>query len=588
MYKTFNETTEENPIKVASYIRVSTDKNDQENSFKNQKEYYVNTIGNNKKYDLIDIYADEGITGTNTAKRQSFNKMIEDAKDGMFEYVIVKNIPRFARNNLDLLKYTRKLKSYNVGVYFENERIDTMKTTDEVLLSILGTLAQDKSRETSEAVKWALRKQMAEGYVMGGNRLLGYHIEDGQLSIIEDEAKLVREIYNMYTIKKMSLNGVATELNNRGIKGKRGGRFSSQSVRSILRNEKYCGDLIQQKNYIENYLTGKMVKNEGELDFFIIRDNHEPIVSRETWNLAQDIISKRALKRKNGIGVSKSPLNGKMICAICGENLRRRKVMGSKGRYWYSWVCKNSYTNSRQVCPNSKSIRDDVTKKIIVTILNKFSDFNSEGNFIENMLILINKGMESTNQKNEKKNDLANIEKKLEQIKKQEEKLVDLYLMEKISHSIYDKKITEIRNNKQSLTNILYETENREEVSNNRKQRLKKIQKVLEKGLVMENFDDSFIEEFVEKIYFNGESREVNIIMNFGGFKIDLSDMSKNIHTDKLQDENYCPFHIYTNTDDDIKDSSLKYLFTETVSYQTKKIGVKKPVKYINNCYLVV
>ncbi|MFK4475701.1 DNA invertase Pin-like site-specific DNA recombinase, partial [Paenibacillus sp. RC73] len=264
--------------KVAAYCRVSTDSEEQKESYTNQVNHYTQYIQNNLEWEMADIYADEGITGTSTKNRTQFHRMIQDARNGKLDLILVKSISRFARNTLDLLKYVRELKSLGVAVFFERENINTLDTTGEVLLTILSSLAQDESRNISENSRWGILRGFQNGKVFcNTNRFLGYDKDEhGELVINEPEAEIVRRIYEEYLDGK-SYQAIARGLMRDHIKTVTGGdTWWDSSITLILTNEKYYGALLQQKTVTVDFLTHKRVRNKGQEQQYLIEDNHEP------------------------------------------------------------------------------------------------------------------------------------------------------------------------------------------------------------------------------------------------------------------------------------------------------------------------
>ena len=242
-------------IKVASYCRVSTDKDDQANSFEAQQRYFKEYIARQPDWELYEVYADEGITGTSTKKRTAFNRMIHDAHMGKFRLIITKEVSRFSRNILDTIAYTRELRRLGVGVLFMNDAINTLEPDAELRLSIMGSIAQEESRKTSSRVKWGQTRQMERGVVFGTS-LLGYDVKDGQLIVNPEGAELVRLIFHKYGIEKKGTTVIARELREAGYKTCQGNaKWTNSQILKILRNEKYVGDLVQKKSFTPDYLT---------------------------------------------------------------------------------------------------------------------------------------------------------------------------------------------------------------------------------------------------------------------------------------------------------------------------------------------
>lgn len=283
--------------RVAAYCRVSTDKTDQIGSFESQKRYFREYIEQNADLELYRIYADEGITGTNVKNRVSFKNMIEDAKNGKFDLILTKEISRFARNLLDSIYYTRELKRYGVSVFFINDRIDTMEPDAELRLAILATIAQEESRRTSERVKWGQTRRMEAGIVFGRS-MLGYDVKNGEMTVNEEGAEIVRAIFRMYTEDKMGFAAIARALDENGIPPMRAQKWNGTVVMRILKNEKYVGDLVQKKTYTPDYLSHEKKYNRGAEEMIVIRDHHTPIIPREVFEKAAMMLSGQMRKNR--------------------------------------------------------------------------------------------------------------------------------------------------------------------------------------------------------------------------------------------------------------------------------------------------
>lgn len=338
--------TDSKVIRVAAYCRVSTDKTDQANSLESQKRYFNEYINRNPLWKLYNIYVDDGISGTNTKKRAAFNQMIKDAKCGKFDLIITKEISRFARNILDSVGYTRELKAIGVGVIFLNDNINTLDNDAEMRLAFLSTMAQEESRKTSERVKWGLRRQMENGVVLGRD-MLGYDVRNGKLIVNEEGARTVRLIYHKFLDEGKGAHRIAKELREEGIKtSSRMKDWSYTVILRILRNEKYCGDLVQQKTYTPDYLTHQKKRNHGEVETVTIRDHHEPIISRKRFEAVQRELERRKPSQSTvGTFANRYALSGKIVCAECGARFVRRQKKRKDGTFNVKWVCAESQKN---------------------------------------------------------------------------------------------------------------------------------------------------------------------------------------------------------------------------------------------------
>ena len=330
--------------RVAAYCRVSTDHEDQANSFESQQRYFRQYIERNPDWELYEIFADEGISGTNTKKRSEFKRMIACAKEGDFDLIITKEISRFARNTLDSIYYTRDLKKHGVGVIFMNDNINTLDGDAELRLAIMSSIAQEESRKTSERVKWGQKRQMEQGVVFGRS-MLGYDVKDGKMTVNEDGAKIVRLIFHKFANENKGTHVIARELREAGITPMRVKEWSNTVILRVIRNEKYCGDLVQKKTFTPDFLSHEKKYNRGEEEFVIIKDHHEPIVSRELFEKANRILDEKSLTQENKAKHSnRYPFSGKIKCGCCGSSYVARYKNRKNGTRYKAWRCYKSAT----------------------------------------------------------------------------------------------------------------------------------------------------------------------------------------------------------------------------------------------------
>ena len=339
-------------IRVAAYCRVSTDREEQESSFKNQQDYYTKYIADHADYTMAGIYADEGITATNTKKRENFKRMIEDCEKGNIDLVITKSISRFARNTQDCLFYSRKLKELRIPIIFEKEGINTMDASGELLFTILSSLAQEESRNISENCKWAIRHNFAKGKPsLDAKHFLGYDKnEDGKLVVNKEQAALVKRIFLLFE-EGLSETEIGHVLRGEGIKGMRGDTWPNTAIRNMLRNEKYCGDLLMQKTYTVDFLSKKKAKNNGEVEQYFVEDNHEAIIPKDEWKAVQLELDRReCYMQEFGLGIYSncfSPYSGHIICPKCGRPFRK---CGGKNNSLDYWMCASKKDNGAGAC----------------------------------------------------------------------------------------------------------------------------------------------------------------------------------------------------------------------------------------------
>lgn len=373
--------TERN-LRVAAYCRVSTDQEEQESSYEAQISYYTEKIGKNNDWQMAGIFADEGITGTQAKKRPEFLKMIRLCRQRKIDMVLTKSLSRFARNTVDSLNYIRELKALGIAVIFEKENINTLETDTEMMLTIMSCFAQAESESISKNVSWGIRQSFKNGNVpMQYARLLGYKKGDGgNAEIIPDEAEVVREIYRCY-LDGMSMNLIADRLNAKGLTTKGSGSpYRKAVVQRILTNEKYTGDALLQKTYVTDCITKKTRKNNGELPMYLVKNHHEPIISRSDFNRVQEEMARRSAKRtiadkltKTGQGKysAKYALSELLICGECGEHYRR-VTWTAKGFKEIKWRCVSRIQYGKKKCHSSPTIDEYALHRAIVSTVNDF------------------------------------------------------------------------------------------------------------------------------------------------------------------------------------------------------------------------
>lgn len=315
-------------LRVAAYCRVSTDSEDQLNSYKSQVKYYTDLIKSKPEWDLAGIYADEAITGTQVTKREDFQRLINDCMNGDVDMIITKSISRFARNTLDTLKYVRMLKEKGIAVFFEEENINTLTMDGELLLVILSSVAQQEVENISANVKKGLKMKMQRGELVGFQGCLGYdyHPEDKSITINEEEAEIVRYIFRRY-IEGAGGSVIAQELENLGYKTKRGStHWAETTVIGIIKNEKYKGDILMGKTFTLDPISKRRLDNFGEEDQFYIRDHHEAIISEEMFEKAQEILKRRAKPRRLGTDGKREKFSRK-YAFIAALDAKRAKLV---------------------------------------------------------------------------------------------------------------------------------------------------------------------------------------------------------------------------------------------------------------------
>lgn len=352
--------------KVAAYARVSTDSAEQLTSYEAQVRHYTKYIQEHDNWVFVNVYTDEGISGTSIKHREGFKQMINDAMNGKIDLIITKSVSRFARNTVDTLTNVRALKDKNVEVYFEEQNIHSLDPTGETFLTIMSSLAQEESRSISENVKWGIQKKHENGsYSVPFKRFLGYQRgPHGELVIDETEAPIVKEIYSLY-LEGMGTTKIAQRLSDENRKTPTGNnsKWDPGTVRAILTNEKYKGDALLEKYYTEDYLTKKIVVNKVKPQYYII-DSHPAIIDPDAWDLVQRIMKDRDELRYRGTHA----LSGKIVCNECNCFYTSVQLHSGSPYYTMAWRCQNKYGKADHHC-STPTIRDDILKQMAIMAL---------------------------------------------------------------------------------------------------------------------------------------------------------------------------------------------------------------------------
>ena len=367
-------------MRVAAYARVSTEKGAMLHSLAAQISYYSELIQSNPEYEYAGVYADEGLSGT-LEGRPEFQRMLQDCRAGKIDRILCKSISRFARNTVMLLKTVRELKRLGVSVYFEEQNIDTMSGEGELMLTVLASFAQEESRSVSENCKWRIRKKFEQG-IPTGLCIYGYKVKNGVFTIIPEEAEIIRRIFRMY-LEGMGCERIMKALIEAGVPAPNGGLWSASTILLMLRNEKYAGDLLLQKYYINNHIEKKQLPNRGELPQYAVTEDHEPIIDRATFDAVQKEIRWRAamfapaMNRDDGDEGydSRKPdeqaapaMTIPMICGICGKRYRRKITHRGTAYAAPVWICSTYNYRGKAYCA-SKQIPEAILLEMITAAL---------------------------------------------------------------------------------------------------------------------------------------------------------------------------------------------------------------------------
>ena len=521
-------------LRVAAYCRVSTDDEDQTKSYQSMIKYYTDLIQNNKQWVFAGIFADKAITGTKADIREEFQRLIQECLSGKIDLVIAKSIPRFARNTLDTLKYVRMLKERNVAVYFEVEKINTLKD-GEFLLTILSSVAQQEVENTSAYVKKGLKMKMKRGELVGFQKSLEYDYDPltKTLSINEEGAKTVGYIFKRYVAGAGSTM-IARELNEQEIPTVHGNRWSPSSVMGIINNEKYMGDLLLGKSFTVDPISKRRLTNMGEEDRFYIENHHEAIISKEIFEKAQEIRQRRSKGRVNGVETGKREkysrqyaFSSMLECGFCGETVSRRCWHSHSKYEKIIWHCGRNIRKGKRFCPEAKGIPEQVIEKAFVESYQMLCSDHKD--VLEEFI----KRIEETLSGDSIKDRIKKIDQSIRNLKYRRRKLLDKYLDGGIAKDIYEEADLDLDKKIFKANQDLIELEQQYNSENSLQKRLKDFKKALLKNQTLEEFDREIFESIVEKVIIggydeNGKEDPYKIIFIYKtGFKDEIENAKK-------------------------------------------------------------
>ncbi len=498
-------------LRVAAYCRVSTDDEDQIKSYNSMIRHYTDLIQSNKEYIFAGVYADRAITGTKVDKREEFQRLIQDCMDGKIDLIIAKSIPRFARNTLDTLKYVRMLKERNIAVYFEVEKINTLKD-GEFLMTILSSVAQQEVENTSAYVKKGLKMKMKRGELVGFQGCLGYDydVNTKSISINEEGAKTVRYIFDRYVAGAGSTM-IARELNEQGILTIKGNPWVSSSVMGIINNEKYKGDILLGKTFTVDPISKRRLDNLGEEDRYYIHNHHEGIVSEETFDRAQEIRNRRNGGRKHSVTPGKREKFSRQYafscmleCGFCGASLSRRRWHSNSKYKKTIWQCVKSTKNGKRFCPDSKGIPEQVIEEAFIESYRMLCKDNRD--VLDEFL----RRVEKTLGENSIPEQITALDKNISKIQAKRKVLLDKYLKGIVSQDIYEETDIGLKkdftNEKAKLEYLQQQLD--DETSLQR--RVSDFKKALSENEVLEEFDRGIFESIIEKVIVGGFDEDGN------------------------------------------------------------------------------
>ena len=498
-------------LRVAAYCRVSTEEEEQQGSFEIQKLYYTEKINSTPEWEVAGIYADDGISGVHTKKRDGFNQMIQDCKKRKIDLILTKSISRFARNTLDSIQYVRMLKQMGIAVVFEKENINTATMNSEMILTVLSAFAQAESESISQNVARGKRMGYKHGkFAFPYGRIIGYRKgADGKPEIVPEQAEIIRLIFNSY-LQGDSLQSIKTKLETAGALTARGNtEWSAQSIQRILQNEKYCGDVLLQKTFTEDVLTGVHKKNTGQLPQYYIENYHEGIVSKQIFREVQAEIARRnsksaanQRKRRRGRYNSKYALTERLVCGDCGSPYKR-VTWNIHGRKQIVWRCVNRIEYGTKFCGSSPSIPEE---KLHRAILKAVQDLAA--NFTDEVAAQINGILHSIQTGESIK---PNLQEQLEQAQQEFDRLLEMSLDFDEDTPFLDNRLKKLNNKIKSLKKAIEDSAARQEKARQPEMLLSA------KDLQILEYDDALTARIIEKI--TVRSRNEIEIRFIGGYK---------------------------------------------------------------------
>ena len=489
------------PMRVTYYARVSSESDEQLNSLGNQITYYEDLIKRNRNWTFVPGYIDEGLSGISTKKRENFNRMIEEAAEDKFDLVITKEISRFARNTLDSIQFTRQLLSYGVGVFFQNDNINTLDEDSELRLSIMSSIAQDELRKLSSRVKFGHAQAIKDGVVLGNNRIFGYQKDHGRLVIDEDEAPMVRELFELYATGEYSMKQIEVIFWNKGYRNSRGNRLSHTTMSNIISNPKYKGYYVGNKVKVIDMFSKKQ-KFLAPEEWVMFKDETgeivPAIVSEELWEKANTILRKRSddVKSRQGICNHANLLTGKLFCPCCGAPYYRRESKDRQGNKNSKWVCSGKIKNGADSCA-SFPIYEEEIKPILYEVF-KETEADAEAMLEEYMRMyhsLDNDGIQRQ---------ITATEQKIDMEARKKAKLLDYNITGRITDNEYLQRSRDCEQEIERLQKLLLELQQELESKEDFRKHMESIRAVMrdaQRDANQQIVSKEFIDKYIDRIY---------------------------------------------------------------------------------------
>ncbi len=506
------------PLRVTFYARVSTDKDEQLNSLENQVQYYTELIQSKPNWTYIPGYIDEGISGTSTKKRDSFLRMIADAKAGRFDFIITKEISRFSRSTLDSIQYTQELLEHDVGVLFQNDNINTLDSDSEFRLVVMAGVAQDEVRKLSERLKFGFRQAIKNGHVLGNDKLWGYDKKDCVLTINETEAKVVRRIFHLYANEQMGIRRISQQLYDEGFTSRKGNAFNVLTIRHILENPKYKGWYCANKSQTVDYRSKRKIFLD-ESEWVMYPDPSIPaIVSEELWDRANALYKRRSAQMMSHQSAAefhnRYPYSGKIICEEHGTSFHRQVLKSSKGEKEV-WQCRVYRNRGRAVC-SAPQIRTSELDQIMAQIFEQLAKDKSA------IVDAVMKVIQAVPNEHDYRQDAGRIETELSAIYAKKDRLLEMSIEGAFSTAEFKQRNDSFNDQLHELERQMEVLKAEEEKSQISVEQLEKIKCALEEELSFQNGVNSalvttILDHIVVKKGSTKENVHLDIYLKFGG-----------------------------------------------------------------------
>ena len=497
--------THDGKKRVAAYCRVSTDSEEQLNSYEAQKSYYTQKIEDSPDWEMAGIYADEGISGTSMKKRTEFKKMITACKRGHIDLIITKSLSRFARNTVDCLETVRLLKANGIGVYFEKENINTLTESSEFLITLFSGFAQAESESLSKNVTWGKQKSAEAGKVdFQYKKMLGYRKgTDGQPEIVPEEAEIIRRIYRRYLAGR-SLGQIKLELEQNNVPtAQKVERWSSAVIHNILTNEKYMGDALLQKTYITDCITKKVKKNMGERPMYYVENNHPAIISRETFDQVQKEMTRRSSKRKVlqksgktelGKYSGKYALTELLVCGECGSPYKR-VTWARNGKKRIVWRCDSRLEFGTKYCHNSPTLDESRLHNAILAAMNEYAAIRQE--VCPDVLAMVEEAKRAMSQAGAM---LLELKKRMDEVSQEQSDVLDR-LLANMADAELNARMKALTDEKEALKAQILKVQQKEvSMAEQAAKRQQMWDSLMECSAGYTEFDDEFVRQIIQKI----------------------------------------------------------------------------------------